>query len=63
MKTLSYSASVTLENIINELQGADEIEGSENLNDYINLMLAISAECNARIENAINPKKQYFTEW
>jgi hypothetical protein len=63
MKPLSYSASVTLENILNELQGADEIEGSENLNDYINLMLAISAECNARIENAINTQKQHFTEW
>jgi hypothetical protein len=58
MKLLSYSASITLENVLDEMQGAEELDGCENLNDYINLMLAISAECNARIEAAINtPKK------
>jgi len=54
MKLLSYSASVTLENVIEEMQSAEELDGCENLNDYLNLMLAISAECNTRIENAIN---------
>ena len=54
MKLLSYSASVTLENILEEMQSAEELNGCENLNDYLNLMLAISAECNTRIENAIN---------
>jgi hypothetical protein len=54
MKLLSYSASVTLENVIEELQSAEELDGCENLNDYLNLMLAISAECNSRLENAIN---------
>ena len=58
MRILSYSASVTLENVLEELQQAEELEGCENLNDYINLMLAISAECNARIEAAINTKKE-----
>jgi hypothetical protein len=54
MKLLSYSASVTFENVLEEMQSAEELDGCENLNDYLNLMLAISAECNARIENAIN---------
>jgi hypothetical protein len=54
MKLLSYSASVTLENVLEEMQSAEELDGCENLNDYLNLMLAISAECNSRIENAIN---------
>ena len=54
MKLLSYSASVTLENVIEEMQSAEELDGCENLNDYLNLMLAISAECNSRLENAIN---------
>jgi hypothetical protein len=54
MKLLSYSASVTLENVLEEMQSAEELDGCENLNDYLNLMLAISAECNTRIENAIN---------
>jgi hypothetical protein len=54
MKLLSYSASVTLENVLEEMQSAEELDGCENLNDYLNLMLAISAECNSRLENAIN---------
>lgn len=54
IKILSYSASVTLENVLQELQSAEELNGCENLNDYISLMCAIISECNARIETSIN---------
>lgn len=60
MKILSYSASVTLENVLQELQQAEELNGCENLNDYISLMTAIISECIARIENSINTKMENF---
>lgn len=58
MRLLSYSASITLENVLEELQGAEELGACESLTDYINLMLAVSSECNARIEAAINNKEE-----
>ena len=57
MYILSYPASVTLENVLDELQNADELGGCENVNDYINLMNAVISECNARITTSINLKE------
>lgn len=57
MKILSYSASVTLENVTQELQQAEELYGCENLNGYICLMCAIISECNARIQYSIINKE------
>jgi len=53
MKYLSHNASVIFENVVDEIQSAEEFESVENTEDYIALMYAIISQCNTRIENAL----------
>lgn len=56
MRLLSYGASITLENILEELQQAEELEGAEDQSDYLNLLLAVGSECMARMEASLTNK-------